>query len=156
MVDASVLINFLGLERFDLLTSLPRRFVVTEEVNGQIQRNRTPLDAALAAGLFRVENPPLGDDAELFGRLTRMLGVADASCIAAARALGAGLAADDRVFRREAERTLPTARALLGTESLLAEAVEEGSFELQAGNALLEELAALRYRPKVSDLRELF
>lgn len=155
VVDASVLINFLGLKRFELLTELPREFVITAEVNGQIKRNRTALDAALAAGLFRVENPPLGEDAELFGRLTRMLGRADASCIATAKRLEADLAADDQTFLREAEAALPLGQTLLGTEVLLAEAVRAKLLSLGAGDALLAELARLRYRPKVQNLQEL-
>lgn len=150
-----MLINFLGLERFELLTGLPREFVITGEVNAQIKRNRPALDAALTVGLFRVENPPLEDDAELFGRLTRMLGVADASCIAAAKKLGADLAADDSIFLREAERALSSERTLLGTELLLVEAVKEELVSLEAGDELLAELVGLRYRPKVQSLREL-
>lgn len=155
VVDASVLINFLGLKRFELLTGLPREFVITAEVNGQIKRNRAALDAALAAGLFRVENPPLGEDAELFGRLTRMLGRADASCIAAAKRLGADLAADDQTFLREAEKALSSGQMLPGTETLLAEAVKAGVLSLDAGDGLLAELMGLKYRPKIRSLHEL-
>lgn len=150
-----MLINFLGLKRFELLTRLPREFVITGEVNEQIKRKRAALDAALVVGLFRVENPPLGEDAELFGRLTRMLGRADASCIAAAKRLEADLAADDQTFLREAEKVLSSEQMLLGTETLLSEAVKEGLLSLDAGDELLAELAGLRYRPKVRSLHEL-
>jgi predicted nucleic acid-binding protein len=112
VVDASVLINFLGLGRFELLTGLARKLIVTAEVNRQIKRNRAAFDAALESGRVRVENPPLGEDAELFARLSRTLGIADASCIAGARALGADLAADDRTFRREAPSSAHTSEGL--------------------------------------------
>lgn len=155
MVDASVLMNFLGLMRFELLTGLPRRFVVTEEVNTQILRNRAALDAALAASLFRLESPPLEEDAGLFGRLARTLGAADASCIAAARALGAEMVSDDPAVLREAGENLLPWDAWLGTEELLAEAVKAGLLDAEGGDALLEELATLNYRPKVQSLRGL-
>lgn len=138
-----------------MLTGLPRKLIVTAEVNEQIKRNRTALDIALESGRIRVENPPLGEDAELFARLSRTLGIADASCIAAARALGADLAADDRTFRREAEKALSPEQSLLGTETLLAEAVRAGALDIEEGDELLEELVGLRYRPKVRSLHEL-
>lgn len=155
VVDASVLINFLGLGRFVLLTGLRRDLVITAEANGQIRRKRAPLDAALSTGEIRVKNPLLEEDAELFGQLSRMLGVADASCIVAARALGADLAADDRTFLREAEKVLSSEQTLLGTETLLAEAVHTGALDIEEGNELLGELAGPRYRTKVRSLREL-
>lgn len=154
-MDASVLINFLGLGRFDLLTDLPRGLVITAEVNGQVQRNRSALDAALEADLVRVEDPPLGEDAGLFARLSRMLGTADASCITTAKVLEADLAADDKTFLREAEKALPPEQALLGTEKLLAEVISARLLNLEEGDALLGKLPELRYRPKVQSLREI-
>jgi len=58
--DASVLINYLGLGRFDLLAALllaalPRDLVVTTEVAREIRRNRADMSDALAAG--RATNP---------------------------------------------------------------------------------------------------
>lgn len=155
VVDASVLINFLSLGRFALLTGLPRRLIITAEVNEQLMRNRSALDAALEAGLVSVENPSLGENAELFARLSRMLGRADASCIATAKVLGADLAADDGTFLREAKKALPSGQTLLGTEKLLAEAVGVGLLGLAEGDALLGKLPELRYRPKVKSLREI-
>lgn len=111
-------------------------------------------DAALSAGEIRVENPLLEEDTELF-KLSRMLGVADASCIVAARALGADLAADDKTFLREAEKVLLSEQTLLGTETLLAEAVHMGALDIEEGDELLGELVGLRYRAKVRSLREL-
>lgn len=96
----------------------------------------------------------LEEDTELF-KLSRMLGVADASCIVAARALGADLAADDKTFLREAEKVLLSEQTLLGTETLLAEAVHMGALDIEEGDELLGELVGLRYRAKVRSLREL-
>lgn len=155
VIDASVVINFLGLGRFELLTGLPRALVITAEVNGQVRHNREALDAALEANQVRMENPPLREDAELFAQLTRILGTADASCIATAKVLGADLAADDKTFLREAEKALSFGQMLLGTESLLAEAISTELLNIEQGDTLLGELAKIRYRPKVGSLREI-
>ena len=56
VTDASVLLNYLGLGRLNLLTGLPRRTVLTPEVNQEAKRNRAPLDAALAAGEITIES----------------------------------------------------------------------------------------------------
>lgn len=155
VTDASVLLNYLGLGRLDLLTRLPRRTVLTPEVDREAKRNRAPLDAALAAGEITIESPPLApDDAALFARLAQRLSLADASCVVAAKVLGADLATDDRATRRAAEDVLPH-DTLVGTEMLLAEAVRAGLLTLTDGDALLGELVKIKYRPKVASLREL-
>jgi predicted nucleic acid-binding protein len=155
VADASVLFNYLGLARLDLLTGLPRRIVLTPEVDQEAKRNRGPLEAALAAGAIAIESPPLdAEDAALFARLARRLSLADASCVVAAKVLGADLAMDDRVARAAAAGVLP-ADALVGTEALLAEAVGAGLLSLAAGDALLGELVKIKYRPNVASLREL-
>jgi predicted nucleic acid-binding protein len=155
IADTSVLLNYLGLGRLDLLTGLRRRIVVTPEVNEEVKRSRAALDLALAAGEISLESPPLGpEDAAIFTQLTRRLSLGDASCIAAARVLGADLATDDRATQRAAAGVAPES-AILGSEALLAEAVQSGLLTLADGDALLSELVKLRYRPKVASLREL-
>jgi|GEM_PF-4460146 len=155
IVDASVLLNFLGLGRLDLLMALTRRIDITPEVNLEIKRYRGMLDMALASDEVRVVSPTLDeDDARHFARLTRRLSVADASCIVAAKVLGADIASDDRAVCRAAAELLPV-EAIVGTETLLAEAVRASLITLIAGDELLGELTHIRYRPKVTSLREL-
>ncbi len=154
MLDASVLINYLGLGRFDLLAGLPRDLIVTAEVSHEIVRNRAALERALESGEMQVEDRPLGVDAELFARLTARLGVADASCIVTARALGADLAVDDRAASREATAILGPGR-LTGTEKLLVEAVRAEMIDEAGADMVLRELIGLRYSPKVTRIREL-
>jgi predicted nucleic acid-binding protein len=147
------MINFLGLGRLDLLLA-SRRTVMSAEVDSEVRNNRAALDAAMADDHVRVETVFLGHDAALFARLTRRLSVADASAIVLAGQLGADLAADDRILRREAAANLPGVH-LIGTEGLLAEAVQAGLLSLEEGDELLRELLRLRYRPKVPSLRQL-
>jgi predicted nucleic acid-binding protein len=154
VVDSSILINFPGLARFDLLF-VARRLAITAEVNAEILRNRAPLDAAVARGDV-VVHALLLDAAEAtqFARLTRRLSIADASTILLAARLGADLAVDDLTFRAEATMLLMQDR-LLGTEDMLAEAVRAGALSLADGDCLLGLLPSLRYQPKVASLGEL-
>lgn len=155
IVDASVLLNFLGLCRLDLLTALARRIVITPEVNLEIKRYRMGLDVALTSEEVRAVSPTLDEeDSRHFARLTRRLSVADASCIVAAKVLGADIASDDRAVCRAAAELLPL-EAIVGTETMLSEAVRAGLLTLVAGDELLGELIHIRYRPKVASLREL-
>ena len=154
VVDTSVLLNYLGPGRFNLPSGLRRLILITAEVNLEIKRDRAVLDGALASGRAQVENRLLGEDAELFARLTRRLSIADASCIVTARALRADLATDDRVLRNAATEVLAEDR-LLGTESLLAEAIQAGLLTLEEGDLLLGELVTFKYRPKIASFREI-
>ena len=153
--DASVLLNYIGLRRLDLLTNLPQRHIlITVEVNAEIKRDRAAVEAGLASGAIQLVHHLLGDDADLFARLTQRLSVADASCIVAARALDADLAVDDRRCRLSAAELMPDER-LLGTEALLAEAIRAGGLTVEAADTLLVELVRIKYRPKIASFREL-
>ena len=155
IIDTSVLINYISIERIDLLTKLSHRhLLITEEVHSEIKRNRNTLEIAIANGQIEVTNPLLNEDIELFARLTKILSVADASCIVAARVLETDLAADDRILRREAAKVLPEAY-LLRTEVLLAEAVRTNLLLIEEGNTILQLLIKMRYRPSVLRLQEL-
>ena len=155
IIDTSVLINYLSVGRIDLLIKLSHRhMLITEEVHTEIIRNRTVLEIALSAGQIEIANPLLYEDIELFARLTKILSIADASCIVAARALGTDLAADDRILRREALKVLPEA-SLFRTEALLAEAVRTNLLLIEEGNSILQALIKMRYRPSISRLQEL-
>jgi predicted nucleic acid-binding protein len=155
LADSSVLINFLGLGRLDLLISLPQRAVlIVPEVVDEIRRNRTLLDAALGSGGVRQVESMIATDLALFAKLTHRISIADASCILTAKALDADLAVDDRLCRRLAEAELPGHR-LIGTEGLLLEAVLVGLISMEEGDGLLAVLPSLRYRPKVTRLAEL-
>ena len=155
VVDSSVLINFLGLSKLDLLTSLPNReFKIVPEVNREIRRHRTAMEAAIQTGGLRQVESMIASDLALFARLTHRISSADASCIIAAKAVGADLAADDRVCRRFAAGELSEQR-LPGTEWLLLETVQAGLITMEEGDRVLNDLVTLKYRPKVQSLRDL-
>lgn len=90
ITDTSVLVNFLVLDRAELLARLPgHRFVVAEHVRAEItdhyQEQLQRLEAAFAAGILeeiRVTDLP---EVQLFAQLTATgLGIGECSAIAVA------------------------------------------------------------------------
>ena len=105
IIDTSVLINFLKIDRTDLLAKHPSyRFVVLDfvhyEVTTYYPEQVVRLDAALAAGDLLPDDPPESiDPAELatFAAMSNLrIGEGEMAAIAAAKVRGLALAMDDR------------------------------------------------------------
>ena len=102
VTDTSVLVNFLRIDRMELLGALPCRFIVTDHAAGELTdfypEQVERYQAAVAAG--HVEDCTVKDEAalDIFGRLTgtTRLGVGESATIAHAMVTGAGVAIDDR------------------------------------------------------------
>jgi predicted nucleic acid-binding protein len=128
--------------------------MIVPEVDSEIRRNRTALEAAMQTSSLRQVESMIASDLTLFTRLTRRISAAYASCIVAAKALGADLAVDDRVCRQLAAGELSEQR-LTGTEWLLLEAVQAVLITMEEGDRVLHDLVTVKYRPKVQSLRDL-
>jgi len=105
IIDTSVLVNFLKIDRTDLLLKHPHyQFVVLDfvrhEVKTQYPEQVARLDAALALGVLLPDDPPASiDPAELatFAAMSNLrLGQGEMAAIAAAKVRGLALAMDDR------------------------------------------------------------
>jgi predicted nucleic acid-binding protein len=142
-VDASTLINFLILDRVDLLGSLTEfDFRVPVEVAGEIldETQRKHLDAGLASGSLgeiRLSSP-----AELatYARLRERLGRGESASLALAHHRGLHVACDDGEAMRVADELLGPGR-VLNTPGLLLLSITEGHLsveEADAAKALLE------------------
>lgn len=121
-VDASVLINFLLLDRVDILAALPdHRFVVSDAVCKEITRpDQKDLlsDAFDANHLKRQENSDT-NELRIFAKLTEVMGVGEAACLAAAECRGWLLASDERgLFLRMARERIGEHRVLTTPEIL--------------------------------------
>lgn len=115
VADTSVLINFLKIDRMDLLGGYPGRFLATDHVESELASDypeqRARYQAALAANLL--DTCSVTDPAEvaLFLRLGPgvRLGAGECSAIAVAISRGYAIAIDDgraiKVALQEAERT---------------------------------------------------
>lgn len=90
VADASVLINFLRIDRTDLLARHSHDFIATDQVAAEItdrypdQRQR--LESALASGAISETRVTTSEEIELFGSLlaTGRLGAGECSAIALA------------------------------------------------------------------------
>jgi predicted nucleic acid-binding protein len=111
VVDTSVLINFLNVDRLDLLASHPRyRFLVTEHVRREITEHYphqiSRLTDALASGALTeiaVDSlPELSTFAEL--SVSGRLGLGECAAIAAAKHRGLMLAIDDKQAKKAAHK----------------------------------------------------
>jgi predicted nucleic acid-binding protein len=104
LVEASPLISFLKLDRFDLLEILNKPLACTDFVRAEIQRPREKLVEILASGLLKeipLENPQhLLEVEKLYAR---GLGRGEASSIVLAQAEGYGLIMDDKRAKKVAE-----------------------------------------------------
>jgi hypothetical protein len=102
ITDTSVLINFLVLDRAELLTHLPNhRFVVTDHVRAEVtdhfpdQLRR--LESAFAAGILEEIRVTDLQEVQLFAQFTATgLGVGECSAIAVASHRNLSLAIDDK------------------------------------------------------------
>ena len=114
VADTSVLINFLKIDRMDLIGRYPGRILATDHVESELAddypEQKAGYQAAVAAGLLDTctVNDPV--ESALFGRLGPgvRLGAGECSAIAVALTRGYAIAIDDgraiKVARREAER----------------------------------------------------
>jgi predicted nucleic acid-binding protein len=102
VTDTSVLINFLVVDRMDLLTCLPlHEFVVTEHVRSEVTQHyteqRSRLQIAFDGGMISEIRVDDVDELELFAQLAQTgLGTGESSAGAVAIRRGLDLAIDDR------------------------------------------------------------
>jgi predicted nucleic acid-binding protein len=99
VVDTSVLINFLKIDRMDLLGRHPCRFLATDHVDVEIEddEQRRRYAAAVAAGHLETCTVTDPDEVELYMRLSRgqRLGAGECSAIAVAVNRRYAVAIDD-------------------------------------------------------------
>ena len=143
-LDASVLINFLILNRVAILTGLPGyHFVVLDAVEQEVQRQeqRAVLANAFNENLIGRAGAPTPAELATFAAHRKVMGLGEAACLAAAEHRGWMLASDERrVFRRIACERIGESR-ILTTPSILALAVKTGVIsvgELRDAKAKLE------------------
>lgn len=147
VVDACVLINFLHIDRMDLLRDLPVKLLVTDHVEGEIniydEEQKMRLQAALDAGCCEMCSVK-GDKAlKMFGQLsdTGRLGEGESATIAHALSIGAGVATDDKRAAREARR-IDGQLVIVGTEDLMRWMICEGLLSVSEADEIKDEWEA--------------
>jgi predicted nucleic acid-binding protein len=142
--DACFLINFLAVDRMDILGSLGSlRFHCPREVAAEVVRpvQQQRLIRAIADGIvFDEEITNLAEMAVLTDLLREQLGRGETACLALAQTRGWLLASDERGrFRRLATDRIGAGR-LMSTRDALARAVATGVLSGPEARAIAEDL----------------
>jgi predicted nucleic acid-binding protein len=148
IADTSVIINFLRIDRMDLIGAHPSPFIVTDHVADEIAdsypEQQTRFRAALGAGHItqqRVDGPA---EVEIFLRLSAKgrLGAGERSAIAVALNRGRALAIDDsRAIRRAVQEAGIAGNTLtiLRTQDLMVQLIHAGIISVGAADIILHD-----------------
>ena len=149
IIDTSVLVNYLKIDRTDLLARHPSyRFVVLDlvhyEVKSYYPEQVARLDAALAAGDLLPDDPPESiDPAELatFAAMSNLrIGQGEMAAIAAAKVRGLALAMDDRrAWKRSALFSTGVPRE--DTVSIMVALIKSGIIDVACADSIRVRLA---------------
>lgn len=161
VTDTSVLVNFLRIDRMDLLGALPCQFLVTDHAAGeltdfypeQVDRFNAALTAGHVAACTVTEDAAL----DIFGQLagTSRLGVGESATIAHAMVTGAGVAIDDRRAINEAQR-IAEGLVIVRTADLMVRMIELAIITLADADTIKDNWAANhRFRIPVGSFSEL-
>ena len=142
IIDTSVLLNFLKIERLELLTEHPDyRFLMTEHVRREITEEYPEqigsVEVAIDSGALeeiRVDDPA---ELEAFARLhaTGRIGAGECSAIAVVANRNLALAIDDRRARTEAHRHLRS-MGLMNTESIMLSLIRANVLDVTTADAI--------------------
>lgn len=150
VADASDLINFLRIDRMDMIGAHPASFIATDHVAAEIADTYPDQQARYAAALNsgqiaeqRVDDPV---ELEIFLRLTvkGRLGAGERAAIAVALNRGYALAIDDsRAIQRALDEATIAKNALtiLQTQDIVVELIRRGVVSVEAADAILVDWA---------------
>ena len=161
VTDTSVLINFLRVDRTDLIAGHSHDFLATDHVAAEIS-DRYPeqqqrFAAALDAGIISETRVTAPEELQLFGNLfaNESLGAGECSAIALAVHCGYILAIDDRVATRHARR-VDAALRILSTQDLMVSMIREGLLGIEDADRIKQEWATRhRFRLGLASFQEL-
>ena len=156
--DTCVLVNFVRVERVDLLERHARfRFVVPEQVLDEVahSRQRASIDAAVARGGLEVVVSIDLAEIKAAAELRLILGRGEAVAIAVAQARGWCIATDElRRTRRAIVQRLGEQR-LLTTPGILLASIRAGQLTVDEADRIKQRLEALRFRMSFDSFGEL-
>lgn len=145
VVDTSVLLNFVRIERVDLLECLKTRPLMPADVLAEVTRpaHRMAVDQAVATGVLVVETISAFPEVALFADLARSgrLGPGERATIAVALVRGITAAIQDRPAHAELRRRDKQA-SIVTTEDIVRHAIHAGVIAVSAADALLVEWRA--------------
>lgn len=160
VTDASVLLNFLSIDRMDLLSRHSNRFVITDHVAAEVAdrylHQQQRFAKAVSAGVVLQTSVRSPAEMSFFGEVSASgrLGAGECSAIAVAVYRHLTLAIDDRQAARQARRTDPALR-ILTTQDLVVSMIGEGLLDIAEADRIKDEWAVRhRFRLKLRSFRE--
>ena len=160
VMDASVLINFLRIDRMDLIAGHSHDFVITDhvavEITSRYPDQQQRLASAIDAGAITQESITNPREIALFGMLSRprRLGAGECSAIAMAVSRRHILAIDDRRAVVQARRASQTLR-IFDTQDLVISMIGENLLDITEADSIRNEWDLRhRFRLKIQSFRE--
>ncbi len=162
VADTSVLINFLRIDRMDLLGHYPQRFLATDHVETEITSDyadqRTRYQAAVVSGQLDTCSVVDPDEVVLFLRLRRgeRLGPGECSAIAIAINRKYPIAIDDDRAVKRAVREMGARLDVVKTVDVILALIRTGVLNTDEADKIKDEWAHQhRFRIKTASFRDL-
>jgi hypothetical protein len=163
VADTSVLINFLRIDRMDLLGRFPSRLLATDHVVAEIEDpgQRARYLAAVGAGYVETCTVSDPDELALFARLGpgQRLGAGECSAIAVALRRNHAIAIDDNKAMSRAVREAGLAGArlnILRTQDLMVALIRAGVITAEEADTIKRDWERHhRFRIKATSFRDL-
>lgn len=144
LLDTSVLINFLAIDRVDLIANHPEfLFFVTEHVRSEVTTHYgeqlVRLKKALSDGGLQETRVESIEELALFAELSRnlRLGLGECAVIAAAITRTQILAIDDKAARKAASERSP-GLVVLDTQAIVLSLIQSGALSVEEADAVKE------------------
>lgn len=160
ITDTSVLVNFLCIDRMDLIARHSHRFMITghviEEITDHYPAQQARLSAALADGTLAVIAVSGEVALDLFRVIgeTRRLGAGESAAIACAIANNYAIAIDDRAAAVHA-RLLRADLVVLGSQDIMVHLIRAGAIDISEADTIKNAWATShRFRLSILSFRE--
>lgn len=158
VVDASVLINLIHVNRLDLLGNLEGfEFVTPDQAIEDVKypEQAATLHDALAQAWLRREESTDTAEISVYADLSRVMGRGEAACLAMAEHRGWMVACDEGGrFLREARARLGPER-LLNTTGVLVLAIRRGPLTVKGADVIKEALERRRFKMTLGSFGDL-
>ena len=162
VADTSVLINFLRIDRMDLIGRHPKRFLATDHVGAEITSSypeeQERYQAAVASGLLDTCSVVDPEEVTLFLKLGpgQQLGAGECSAIAVAIRRRYPIAIDDNRAIKRAIREVGAKLEVVRTTDLMVSLIRAGILDVAAADRIKDDWAQNhRFKIKADSFQEL-
>jgi hypothetical protein len=160
-LDTSVLINFLKIDRIDLLEKCSYSFFITDHVQDEVTTlypaQLKTLETGLSKQIFQSANVETNEEFNIFAQMsqTGQLGSGECAAIAIAAHRNYYLAIDDAQAIKKAS-SLIAPHLILRTQDLVLQMIQDHLLEVEEADTLIEVWAKEhRFKLKIKSFKEL-